>query len=414
MTTMPRITVRTPRRSKPPNVSQPSLQSQAEAVGSRVRIAFAELIRALPGGARRAKDVQEALGLDNALGWKLYRTATATEDLESLQFVPTPAPLEKALAAAAARSVPEKTLRAVREASAEFEKLVRNHAATRREFESLLIGIDEGPTESALLRDRRTAFRVNRTLWGLQADVRAQLSIFAPNASPGAVPAASVGGWIGLHQTRRDVPLCIEADVGAIEKSESGRIALRDGVLSLLGEFSSIAGDDLTVEQTADGHMHTVLKLDDVGPAAGASILLLRTSSMHPKNDFGSATLMATPSRLLHSDVLVATGFSDPLTARVETFARPSNVGSTRFETRPQDRIPSADRVVYFPGVAEVPDVPEIPRYAELVQRVLEDMGCAGMTFDLYRCRVPYPMLHATVYMLVDERKGGAGRGRKG
>jgi hypothetical protein len=396
----------------PPKVSQPTLQSQAEAVGSRVRAAFAELIRVLPGGARRAKDVQEALGLDNALGWKLYRTATATEDLESLHFVPTPAPLEKALAAAAARSVPEKALRAVREASAEFEKLVRTHAATRREFESLLIGIEEGPTESALLRDRRTAFRVNSTLWGLQADVRAQLAIFVPNASPGAVPSASIVGWVGLHQTRRDVPLCVEADIGAVEKSGTG-IVLRDGVLSLLGEFSSIAGDDLKVEQTADGHVHTVLKLDDVGPAAGASIFLRRTSSMRPKDDFGSATLMATPSRLLHSDLLVATGISDPLTARVETFARPSNVGSTRFETRPQDRIPSSDRVVHIPGVAEMPDVPEIPRYAELVQRVLEDMGCAGTTFDLYRCRVPYPMLHATVYVLVDERKGAARRPKK-
>lgn len=407
MTTMGRPTSRLASpSSKQIRASNESFRAQAEVVGNHVRTAFAELIGLLPGGIRRAKDLQESLGLDNALGWKLYRTATATEDLESLRFVPTPATLESALAAFTARGVPESATHKVRAACQEFETLVRKHASSRRDFDTLLLGIDEKPAESSLLRERREAFRVNRTLWGLQADVRVLVGIFAPNASPDGVAAAAIGGWVGLHQTRKDVPFSIDATVLARYPSESGVATVRNNGLVLMEEFSSISSDDLVPGVTADGKPFTELNLDDVGPTANASIFLVHMrpdkTKMHAESSFGSGTLVSVPTRLLHLDLLVASGFSDPLTVRVETMGRPSNITWVMEEYRTRDLIPTSERAVHIPGVSQPPKVEEIVQYPKLVRQVIQDMGCGDTTFDLYRCSMQYPILHTLVRVYVN------------
>jgi hypothetical protein len=47
-------------------------------------------------------------------------------------------------------------------------------------------------------------------------------------------------------------------------------------------------------------------------------------------------------------------------------------------------------------------EVPEIPRYPEVVRHMLGEMGWSNTAFDIFRICVPYPTMHTWVHMRVD------------
>jgi hypothetical protein len=106
--------------------------------------------------------------------------------------------------------------------------------------------------------------------------------------------------------------------------------------------------------------------------------------------------LVCTPAEVLHYDILVPVGWSDPGRTSVRAFARPHDVMLAR-ECRSVDRLPVYDDADFIPGVQTVPHTPDSPRWPDLVSHILAERGWLGKAFDLHRLRVAYPMMHASV-----------------
>ena len=55
------------------------------------------------------------------------------------------------------------------------------------------------------------------------------------------------------------------------------------------------------------------------------------------------------------------------------------------------------ESIVYLGKGPSVLHTPEVPRYAEMVQYALDRSGWNASNFDVYRCRVEYPVMPSSV-----------------
>ena len=97
-------------------------------------------------------------------------------------------------------------------------------------------------------------------------------------------------------------------------------------------------------------------------------------------------------------DMLVPRGWTDPATARAVMTAE--SHGPTALGPGAQ-RLPFEGEVEYLGSRVESLFTRHAPRYADIVARQLAALGWERTTFDLYRCVVPYPVLNASVHVVV-------------
>jgi hypothetical protein len=92
---------------------------------------------------------------------------------------------------------------------------------------------------------------------------------------------------------------------------------------------------------------------------------------------------------------------SDPATARFCAYGRRTHPERV-YDERPADLLPIRENVSYFGSTDTVPAMEGSPNHAEAVHSVLERHGWLGARFDIYRCRVPFPVLHTLLCLNVD------------
>ena len=178
-----------------------SFEAESVAVLGRLRSALAELLAALPGHAAKTADLRRVLKLDHKLSWKVIKIATTANPLSVGIHVPTPTNFKTLLEAASKRKVPAKQIRAVARAAEAFEELVKTHSGDRMTFDSMVSAYgDDGGAIS--LTHRRTAFRVNSLIWGVQATTQLKCGIIRPGDDPSRLDVATLNGFLHLRQLR--------------------------------------------------------------------------------------------------------------------------------------------------------------------------------------------------------------------
>lgn len=377
---------------------------EASEVMGRVCRAIGQLIEHLPGPIRRAADVQRILAVDKALGWQLFRVGSGADPLSAGPHVPRPAPLAKALRAAARCGVPPLVISEAGQAAEAFEALVGRHAGDRGAFDAMARSLAPDDADQIHLKDRRAAFRANSNIWGINAVASYSCVVYQPGRQAGMEDSALIIGQVGLQKLRPSANFSVGYR-WSVYKSEGPTGEVRTRVAAqpdaeFVEAFSTSPLPGLRTREVEPGVMEATLELSGIGRSGAVTYFvrhIARAASDHATPSwYGGNSICRVPAEVGVYDVMIPRGWCDPSTAGVTTFGNLQDW--KRVASRnPADRLPCAAAISHLGDDIGRLQTPVVPRCPEMIREVLRGLGWEQTRYDIFRCMVEYPILHTGV-----------------
>ena len=400
-----------------------TFERQARAVLHRLRASLSVLIGAVPsvGELRKAADLQRALGIGNTLAWQVYKLAHARDPLAEASSVPRAGGMKRLFEAAAQRGVPAKHIEASTAAIQEFDELVKVHAGDRAAFDSMVSGLTEEGSQLVDAQQKRAAFRANSHLWGVQARTQLKCTILNPSlASTTSLDLVQLQGYVNLRRFRRAVPLLVSGirlmdddkhDILPPYRREplAGDGAAAQGAL-LLAEFCSQPPPEIRILRSEAGDVQTELVACGVGNESAVTYMVgdVVRSVPGPYSDdtrpgLESHAWVRVPAEVLIHDVLVHEELFGSLTPKTSVYGNHDrSPGASAFDRSEANPLGVKESTIYMGKGASVLQTLDVPRYPEMAQYAFDRLGWDGEKFDVYRCRVAYPVMPSSVVVRFD------------
>lgn len=398
----------------------------AEAV-AHLRSGLSDLLGALPE-IGRASEVSQSLGIDRNLGWKIWRTARASNPLEAVPFLVSTEGYEKLLRAAQRRGVNRDILNSVRLGVETVSKAMSRHAGDRASLEIMAAEAAEGDGGSSggprSIARRRACFHGNSAVWGVQAAATYRAQFFGRSDTPGIVRTARVWGLVGLQRMRPNVKWTvgrmisidgtskptIRADVKR-EPLDTRSVAEGLGAPVLL-DFSSqplpqfhrvVRAERGTIDFQVTGGLvgsmgNSTVMLGEFTPHAGPSV---RDES---NTDVAAGVQLYTPCKMLVHDVFIEKGLFPP---QVPSSRLYSELGVPQWPACGEDARLPLDIEIEAIDLSnwkkwDVARCAEVPRTSEMASMVFDRLGWDASRFQLHRVRLPFPPIPTTMVMRVE------------
>jgi len=384
----------------------PKFAEEAGRVMERLRRALAGVLVAAPEGAvSRAADLRRWLDLDSALAWQVHTIATGDDALRAARNVPKAGAMERFLEAAAkSGAVGASVVEEVRGAYEAFERLVTEQAGRRENFDAMIAALR--PQGSALQRIRRTAYRANAAVWGVTVRCALNCVVFYQRPT-GEHDCLSVRGRIGVRRLQEGAVVGIYASGrtwGGAECPPVGAPKVAVDPCELLEECCSTPAPRIRRVESPDGSVRDYLELEGLGRSSEVTILWRNLSLNFPDGTttppHGCSVPCLEPTEVSVMDLLIPQGWTDPRTAEAwQTLA--SSPYAMPGSEQPGHRLPFECEVKHLGTRPEQLYTPHEPRYSEVIARQLQELGWPLGAFDIYRCEVKYPVLHAAVHLCV-------------
>lgn len=380
------------------------------AIQDHVRDALGQINAPTTTAAELQRDIQ----LDMKLCWKVHRLIAAPDALAGAPFVLGPANTRDFLKSLEQRGADPRLVVSMKELAEQFEALVQEHAGDRRTFDSMVGARSSAEAERADLRQRRSAFRANSHLWGIQVDTVVFTTIYHTSESdPDKVDLIALSGEFGLRRIRRtDIPIfsktvrITDGDAHTHQHPRQSPLGERIGEasLGLLRDFCSNNLPELTSRRREDGLVKIEIPHDALGSTAAMNIVvglserqaanLYRTPNRTYSLD---GSVLHKPTKLFLFDLIVESkAFAD---IRPVCYKLPGHFG---IELTPRE-VPSAPRLadpspldMIGHGIDTLRS-PEVPDYPGIVASAMDDVGWNPHDFTIYRCRIEYPICLSTV-----------------
>lgn len=416
-----------------------TFESQTEAVLTKLQHALAQAIDQLEPKIIRAADLDRRVRLGAKLSWSVFSAAHSKDAGTVASVLPGQRAMGRFFEAIQREGVPDAAVTHAREAFQEFEATVRAHAADRDTFCTMVSSLTPARTNLIDERLRKKLFETQSLFWGMRANAFSCCLIARPPTEE-TQDSAIVLGYSGLQQLHEAQPFPLlsvtpllrrtsnEGDLElspvAAEAVDTEKLGDPSFVPSQPGSYSPLTiltdycSKPMPVfEESACGRT-TLIRFNGLGRRYSVDLVMMqaiRKAIKSQKPRLRAAVLVTEPAETLYFNYLVPAGMSATHTARVNVYANRLGMEYTRKQA-PEDVLPMhvtaeyAGRVggesfsVDLPGgLSRSPlTVPEAPRYAEAVHRVINDLQWTDCAYDVYRCAVPYPVLHGLVEMLVD------------
>jgi hypothetical protein len=400
-------------------VSRPSrtFENDVTEVMTRLRSALAQLIAAAPDDIAKGADLHRSFRLDRTLSWKVFKVAHATDPMAAGAHVPSPASMGTLFKAARKRGVPEALIESAARVAEEFEDVVADHAGDRAAFDSMVSALAQDDTcEQMDLVHRRLGFRAQRHILGVQARTHVKLLALQPSQDPEWLDAVLIQGFVGLRRLRGDAPLIIsysgarddEGGAQQVRRRPLGHATGGDG-MCLLTEYCSQPLPEFRTSQMEDGFLRGEVLTRDVGNRAAATCFEGHVvSPAMPRyrrkgNDVvASVVVVRNPCEVLVVDLLVPPtlyGLVKP-----SAYVKTDHLGDSSRDlvTKYDCRLPGQPAVRHLGRSASVLHTPDVPRYAEMAHDAFERAGWNAEEFDVYRCRIEYPVMPSSVVVEFD------------
>lgn len=372
-----------------------SFRQPAREAFARISEAMKGLIEALPGPVKRAVDLQNALDIYSTLAWRTFKMATVFEPLDVANYMLTPALVSTLIEAAEKKGVPGRVTAEVRAAMDMYAKLQQTHAGDTESFMMMLSSLR--PEKKSLLDEkfRKTLFQHNRLLWGSQTETSIVCFIVLPGAEPSEARTATIMGSTGYHQIRPSTNDIVLANrVSHLDIDNTGEIDTSRGFLT---EFCSPNLNMQVVGRDNTAGTQIRIVVPEVGRQSAIDYFQLLTSNTRFEAHQGVSisTRVKTVGTMLHQDMMIPAE-SEPRRVFADVFGRKGDLDAV-MEQLPEDRLPIELSPLHMGSFIDVPPAEGMPRYQEMIGSVLKRFDWYGRKFDIYRCRMPYPIIRTMV-----------------
>jgi hypothetical protein len=399
----------------PTQQSTEPIEEQIRRVMSGLCTSLSKLLDQFPTAIEKAADLERALRIDSPLAWRVFRIARAVDPAEAVEHLPTVNQLRRAVAQCSG-IVPCAAYEAATAAVERLGDIVTSLGGDQRGFESLVSALSPGGVRRVELQHRRSAFRANVHLWGMHVRCLSLMVIIHPNEKTDAIDGYFVHGYHDVRPTRPGVPMILrsrlKADIQRPDPAEAPQPAVSHET-DFLEAFSTLPRPALAVSSVKDGFVETRVSFRGISPSDAETIMLGRyvQRAFDISEEVCDLKMMITwPCEMLHADVLMPTGLTDPSAAAVELYTCRDDPRQA-FELRRDDRAAFHEQVKVYRGVERPPASAAYAHMREIFDDAIARHGWSGHgAYDLYRVQVPYPMMHGLVRLVIRPCRGGAGK----
>ncbi len=408
--------------SAEPSAAETTFEIDTLPVIRKLSLALHALVRAIPATIDGPRDLERALEIDYILAWRVYTVAHAKDPGEAGVHIPRPRPLRRLLNAAEKKGLPEKITARVAREYARFEEVVRKHAgddpkrgpgrkmgAGGRDVFNTLIGNVNGESNRTLdLATRRAAFKANACAWGIQSHTSLMLTVSYPGQGPDEIDSLLLSGYLGLHAVRRNVNfrlMMISAGYSVTGPSTADKQPRMLSGARLLKEFCSDPLPPLQTGPAAQGMREASLLFDKIGKTSAIDIFAATvTPNIYgsvPQPWIGATKGVGVPCEIMLVDMLVPKGWTKPASIRASTHGNVSMYEAVAPRI-PEFELPTYEQAQHLGTNWRDLACPEMPRYPEILEHTLGELGWAEREFDVYRVQVKYPLMHTLIHLRAD------------
>ncbi len=373
---------------------------------------LAALVRAVSPEIRKPIELQRALVLDSKLCWQVFNVIRGEDTLAAAQHVPGTPSFRRLLAAAEAAGVAGQVIDDLHSAFHQFNELVSLHGPDRASFDSMVTAASSAEDSASTdLFHRRSAYRSESHIWGVQVDTYISTSLICPSADPSGKDECNVTVRVGQRRLRSDAPVVVHrssthASFQMLPASARQPLDLEAAQrlnAPLLPQFSSNPLPPMRTVLEEAGWTQVEVRGGAVGKQASFDLAfgsIVRNVPYSIGTDgrplLRQSVRFITPAGMFVMDMLVHRSAYPSLDPSLIVFPRTdgNEVPKTFQSTQ---RLPVHVEIQRIDVGSSELAVPEFPRYPEVLRYACRTQNWKLSDFDLYRVRVPYPILNSIV-----------------
>lgn len=387
------------RKRLPTAATAPEALAEATEVGRLLAESLRELVRALPARLEGPSALAAATGASRVLVSRMLGAIAGTDPLDTLQRMPGPETLRGIVESIAALDVPRTRVAAAMRAIERFGNLIRESHGTRSALNAAICANAPSMQRRLELDSRQRVFNGMRELRGVEAETWLSTSIVVPDRDdPYRLSVLMLQGFIALRRLRLDVPVSFLFEtMGAVGLARESAVNVPIEAIKLDDLYTHRAAS-LEVAELGGTKIYRLVQ-DEIGRDAVSDMLAL----IHMPNWRSRYTVPArpltgpfaqppAPVKMLFFDVLFAEGVVDASAPELFAYG-PSHRGGANVNdrTRDIDRVSVPERIEVVPRGSDRFDVPEVPNYRRMLERMAGSLGHDIDAMRLHRVRIPYP-----------------------
>lgn len=263
-------------------------------------------------------------------------------------------------------------------------------------------------------------------LTGYSAETMLATIIVLPGESPGRCTIAQVTGFVDLQQLRSGAwsmtsGYGVTGGNAPTPRTLDGEPITDDRTAALLGDYCSRPMPRFRVHQTPRRQVYQ-LAAQEVGWRSATTFFFgevvpdalpdppARSGEVAPPRAMLSSVI-ATPARRLHFDVLLHASVWRGAHATLDTFRIVPHgpVDESAVEDRQQERIELGAQLRSLPVTSPAFGASRVDRYGEMIDEVLQRLDVDAEALRGYRCELVYPLYGAQFAVRFELSEKGAG-----
>jgi hypothetical protein len=368
-----------------------------EQIAQRLVAALRAVLGSMPNAPLSPTALAHRIGVSRVTLSKLQGALAQHSPLEVLQRIPGPESLREVVTRCAPYEVDPALITEGMQAIDGFDRLIRNYYGTRAALHAA-IGSGSTPLRARIDHAARAdVFKGLSQILGVECNTWLTSMFFVPSkVEASAVEVTTIHGALGLRRLRNDTTTYFT--FGAPYPEPGTKANPKQSAISL-HECYTNAPAQLEVEMVGGQLRHKLVE-SRVDKDAIFDMLAVSHNPMGSRryatpegNLRGVSAFVDTPARMfvcdaiMHKDVYPS---SEPTLVVYNTASRgPANPND---RNRDLDRLSVAESVVQLGASVDRFDVPEVPNYARMVERVCGQLGVPSSDFRVYRLRFAYPV----------------------
>lgn len=378
---------------------------------TRVRDACARIIETKCPESKAVTAVSDAFGIHRKLAWQVVKVAYADDPFVATRHMPPSKSMRLWLQSAAGAGIESGLIEHAREAFERLELVIKTHASSRAEFEMLIESVGHASDTQTEEKWRQHSFLGNSFTLGVQCRVMLSLNVLLPSEDrKDYFHSAQIRGLMGYRQTRANVRWVVNQSVLIDDDQKDGQGmtrqpldpegAQRSGGVPILGEFCSDPLPPMRRVEAEHGMLQDELLSGEVGLTGQRTLVtgeLLRnvapTYATSPGRRAHFGVAVRIPSEMLQFDLFVYKGLFGEVERELRVFSE--LVSNITFDE--QDSIQVSDEIRKLGRGVSLAQAPDIAGYPDLARSVFSRLGADPGDFELYRVRMAYPPMPASV-----------------